>query len=179
MKWMTSGSVKMFGVNYSAGASVDVSSWSPSQLQQQIYLGNIIQDVRIGDTFRITGDGGSWNNTYASTHYFGMAARGTFVVPPSGRFMIFGENCVRGNQTDSVISVRLAIRKGTDTVAGEYVHGSVPAYFRGNKSMTQVIPHLTIGMTPGSTCNVTTGFTATAGGGKLIFSRAYIVPQPN
>lgn len=179
MKWMTSGSVKMFGVNYSSGASVDVSSWSPSQLQQQIYLGNIIQDVRIGNTFRITGDGGAWTGTYPDTKYFVFAARGTFVAPPSGRFMIFGENCISGNSASSVITARVTIRKGTNMNSGEYVHTSVRSYFRGNKAMTEVTPNLSIGMTPGATYNVTTGFTATAGGGRLFYSRAYVVPQPN
>lgn len=179
MKWMTSGSVRMFGVNYSAGASVDVSSWSPSQLQQQIYLGNIIQDVRIGNTFRVSGDAFEWNGTYPDTTYFSGAARGTFVVPPSGRFMIFGENCISGKSTSSVITARITIRKGTNLTSGEYVHTSVRTYFRGNKYMTGVTPNLTIGMTPGATCNFTTGFTATAGGGKLLYSRAYVMPLPN
>ena len=88
MKWMASGSVKLFGTTYSAGQSVDTTSWTPTQLQQQIYLGNIVLDTRIGYVTRFDADGGSWGSTYADFTRFSFTARGSFVGPESGRMLL-------------------------------------------------------------------------------------------
>lgn len=177
MKWMASGSVRMFNVNYSPQQVVNTTSWTPAQLQQQIYLGNIVPDARVGAPTFITAEGGEFSSTYPDYHIFPRGARGVFTAPESGKVMFYSTVYVMGGTNTSRTRMRLEVRTGAKLGEGTWVGSTHRVFWLGKDAYSETIAH-GMQLTPGATYNVCQGYTTTAGGGTISDPRITVVPFP-
>lgn len=176
MRWMTSGSVRMYGVNYSPQQAVNTDGWSPAQVHHQVYLGNIIPDTRINAPYYEYSEGGGWSNERADFIPSTYPGRVTFTGPWSRQVMYMAITPVRHRNSTGDVAIRMELRRGAVQGAGDLVRSFGVYYHRGTLWESLTMVGLSDQLDIGEPYNLGIAIRCDAGGGDVGGSRIWAVP---
>lgn len=176
MRWVASTPVVIFGTSYGAGQSVNTESWTNDQIHQQVYLGHIVPDTRIGSAQSFSGSGGDWNNAHTDLRTV-LAAAGAFTAPESGKVLVISSVTGRAKDPDGILRIQVRIGQGPALRQGAEVALTPQAHYRGSQHYLQEVTHLVSNLTAGERYNACHAIENTAGGAVILNPpRIQIIP---